>query len=312
MKTAADTNYFQSSAVDLPLGWATNPWAKTFLVLQKFSWLQAHLVLRDFLWKELKRGNPWPILRMGIAPVVGGETGIAMSNWLMDEDRTETSLVSRVLNDVAWVGSWGLVHDITQRDWKQLFNPAVVGTFAAVGRLAGSLVPGGTTPREALENAKPNQLRALKRVFQTEEARAFDNYWKKLKAAERRSKDQGALFEDPVYSSSSKLWRAAEEDSYKLFKSEMDRRIKSGSSLAESINSTIETLSPSAMMSRLGRDAREVFKQSFGEGELRPESLEQQRTLATSHWKTTARKLKTFGRKYKEEQAEFIREHRGV
>lgn len=96
----------------------TDPRTRPFFLFKRFGLRQASY-LKDILFKEAKRGNIMPFIRLGIGGVIGGEGMVWAMNTIKEilsgqpQYRTdEDQLLQRFINDIASIGAFGVVSDM--------------------------------------------------------------------------------------------------------------------------------------------------------------------------------------------------------
>ena len=126
---------------------ANHPIWRPLWLFKRFGYRQTAYV-KDMLWREFKRGNVMPIMRLFIGGQLGGEFVIMAKNMVKqfltgEEQYRKEDLISldRALNNMAAVGSFGIVSDMMGiEDIKNTWNaikfaamPVFIADIEAVG-----------------------------------------------------------------------------------------------------------------------------------------------------------------------------------
>jgi len=97
---------------------ANTPVGRMFCLFKRFGYRQ-FVRSKDMIWREIKRGNVMPIVRLAIGGILGGEAVIWGKNqvktllsgepyYRRDDDR----VLKRIVNDLAAAGSLGVISDL--------------------------------------------------------------------------------------------------------------------------------------------------------------------------------------------------------
>jgi len=143
----ATDSQLQRNVLNDPL-FFNNPKLRPFVLFKRFGYRQA-VYIKDMLTREVKRGNVLPILRLMIGGVIGGEAVIFAKNqiksMLSGEPAYRESDLNewqRYLEDIAAVGSFGVMSDIMATDkisemWsgaKFAVAPVIIADIENIGK----------------------------------------------------------------------------------------------------------------------------------------------------------------------------------
>ena len=98
-----------------------DPRFRALFLFKRFGFKQFNYA-KDMIWRELKRGNTAPLIRMAIAGYLGGEAMIWAGNniqsWLSGEPvyRKDDSILGRAVTNFATIGTLGMVGDMMEMD----------------------------------------------------------------------------------------------------------------------------------------------------------------------------------------------------
>lgn len=98
-----------------------DPRFRALFLFKRFGFKQFNYA-KDMIWRELKRGNTAPLIRMAIAGFLGGEAMVWAANniqsWLSGEPvyRKDDSMLGRAVTNFAMLGTLGMVGDMMEID----------------------------------------------------------------------------------------------------------------------------------------------------------------------------------------------------
>jgi len=116
----ATDSQLQRNILKDPLA-ANDPRFRPLFLFKRFGFKQFNYA-KDMIWRELKRGNAAPLIRMSLAGYLGGEAMVWASNniqeWLSGEPvyRKDDSMLGRAVTNFAMIGTLGMVGDMVEID----------------------------------------------------------------------------------------------------------------------------------------------------------------------------------------------------
>jgi hypothetical protein len=308
LQRSSDLWNFKSNALDLPRGWRKSPLANTILQFKSFGWQQARLVA-DVLTREvLVRKNPLPLIRLLAGTALTGELAIALTNFLTGDDRMETSKARRVLNDWAFVGTFGIMNEIAKSNLVDAFmGPSTKLLGQTIPGMAAQLWGGKKSVVEAGRELALGQValgRTLEKRIRTRDEQSFDTFMTRARTASRQSKAQALenFTMSPGFSQTNGIWDAAADGSYYLFRERMDRLALGGVNPMKSILQTIRRRNPRLILRGLRGEAGQIYLESFG-------SPKEDILRAERFWRANSQTLREFGRRYMRE--DWVRKTKG-
>ncbi len=303
-KRGGDDPFFQVGPLDLPQGWAASPILKTLLQFTSFGWKQAHYVGKEFVAKDFyEHRNPIPLLRLLTGGVLTGELAIWLENLMTGDERVETTIPRRILADLFYVGTLGMVERAFAGNPSRWFTGPTGDLIIDLIGKTTAVAKGDKTPREvgeALLQRRVSGIGFMKKVVRSKAEASYESFTRRVRNAARQGKSGGLeriLGVGSGLRSQSAFWNAASRGArspigYEDFSAEAERKEKEGVNVNRSVSSLIKRRNPRVLYLSLSREEREIFKETYGDVDFTPLLI---------YWRENSARLREYARKYRAE-----------
>ncbi len=301
MKRGGDDPYFQTAPLNMPQGFSASPILKTLFQFGSFGWKQAEFKARKFIHRELyQKRNPLPLMRMLVGGVLTGELAIVIEHLFTGEDRLETSLPRRLIEDLLFIGTFGMIERIYYANPTSWFTGPTGSLIVDSISKSKQVVTGELTAEEALKSFAKKRISGLRfaeKVIKSKLRSSYENFAGKVRGAAAQGKSgglTGLLGSKVVAGSHSKLWEAAATGSYRDFKAQMNRSVRKGIDPRNSVKSLIRRRNPLAMYRSLSPEEKSFLRKHY-------KVLDQEISFVRKFWRSNSDQLKIYLRRYMNE-----------